>query len=180
LLNVGAEDLKGNKTVQEAARLLRAAHLDINYFGFIEGDDISMGTVDVVVTDGFTGNVALKTAEGMARLLSGFMREALTGDPISRLGALVSYQGLKRLRRRMDPNSMNGGVFLGLNGVVVKSHGGAKAEGFASALRVAAELMQHDFRDEIERNLTQLAATNDATASGEGGAPPRRTAEGAS
>jgi glycerol-3-phosphate acyltransferase PlsX len=179
LLNVGAEELKGNWTVQEAAQLLRAAHLDINYAGFVEGDDISMGSVDVVVTDGFTGNVALKTAEGVARLLSAFMREAFAADPLSKVGALLSYGGLKRLKQRMDPNSVNGGVFLGLNGVVVKSHGGAKAEGFAGALRIASELAHHDFRAEIERNLGRLAATHDAPPEDDGPAgAPRRTVEG--
>jgi glycerol-3-phosphate acyltransferase PlsX len=165
LLNVGAEDLKGNKTVQQAAQLLRAAHLDINYVGFVEGDDISMGAADVVVTDGFTGNVALKTAEGTARLMGAFMRQALGGDVLSRLGALLAYGALRRLKQRMDPNSVNGGVFLGLNGVVVKSHGGAQAHGFAAALRIATELAHHDFRAEIERNLGRLAATRDGLVS---------------
>jgi glycerol-3-phosphate acyltransferase PlsX len=164
LLNVGAEDVKGNKIVQEAAQLLRAAHLDLNYAGYVEGDGISMGGVDVVVTDGFTGNVALKTAEGTARLLVAFMREAFGQGPLSRLGAVLSYFALKNLKRRMDPDNVNGGVFLGLNGVVVKSHGGAHAKGFANAIGVALDLADSNFKTVMEANLVRLAAVEDAAA----------------
>jgi glycerol-3-phosphate acyltransferase PlsX len=180
LLNVGAEDLKGNKVVQEAAQLLRAAHLDLNYIGFVEGDDISMGAADVVVTDGFTGNVALKTAEGTARLIGKFMREAYGGDLLSKVGAAVSAGALKRLKARMDPNNVNGGVFLGLNGIVVKSHGGATPEGFANALRIAVDLAHSRFRDEIEKNLGRLAATDGPDLDGEALEPAPRAAEGLS
>jgi glycerol-3-phosphate acyltransferase PlsX len=148
--------------VQEAALLLREAHLDLNYIGFVEGDDISMGTADVVVTDGFTGNVALKTAEGTARLVAGFMREAFSADAFSKLGAAISMPALKRIKTRMDPNNVNGGVFLGLNGMVVKSHGGAGPEGFATALRIAIGLAASDFKHEIERNLGRLAEIGEA------------------
>ena len=164
LLNVGAEELKGNQIVQEAAQLLRAAHLDLNYAGFVEGDDISMGSVDVVVTDGFTGNVALKTAEGAARLLVGFMRESFEGDMFAKIGAALSYRALKRLKARMDPSNVNGGVFLGLGGVVVKSHGGADTRGFETALRLAMDMGASDFGREIERNLSRLADTETALA----------------
>jgi glycerol-3-phosphate acyltransferase PlsX len=167
LLNVGAEELKGDQVVQAAAQLLREAKLDLNYVGFVEGDDISLGRADVIVTDGFTGNVALKTAEGTARLVSIFMREAFAGGPISRLGALLSYGALRRLKQRMNPDNVNGGVFLGLNGIVVKSHGGARPEGFANALRVAIDLAHSDFKGVIERNLLRLAATDVAPEAGE-------------
>jgi glycerol-3-phosphate acyltransferase PlsX len=175
LLNVGAEDVKGNKIVQEAAQLLREAHLDLNYIGYVEGDDISTGGSDVVVTDGFTGNVALKTAEGTARLLVAFMREAFGQGPVSRLGAALSYWAIKTLKRRMDPDNVNGGVFLGLNGIVVKSHGGAHAKGFANALQVAIDLAHSNFRTVIESNLVRLAATGEPDASSE-----RRAAGGQS
>jgi glycerol-3-phosphate acyltransferase PlsX len=169
LLNVGSEDLKGNKTVQEAAQLLRTAKLDLNYIGFVEGDDISLGGADVVVTDGFTGNVALKTAEGTARLLIAFMREFYKADLLSMIGAALSARALKKLKAKMDPNNVNGGVFLGLNGVVVKSHGGAGPEGFATAIRVAADLAHSHYKTEVERNLGRLAAVEPGPRVAEGG-----------
>ncbi len=156
LLNVGAEDMKGNQTVQGAAKLLRQAHLDLDYYGYVEGNDISMGVTDVVVTDGFTGNVALKTAEGTARLVGGFLREGLTSSPLAKLGALISRGGLNHVRERMDPRNVNGGVFLGLNGIVVKSHGGSDGVGFANALSVALELGRSHFLAEIGKNLERL------------------------
>ncbi|MCG8441748.1 MAG: phosphate acyltransferase PlsX [Caulobacterales bacterium] len=158
LLNVGAEELKGNKVVRDAAQLLRAADLDLNYLGFVEGDDISMGAVDVVVTDGFTGNVALKTAEGTARLVAGFVREALAEGVRGRLSAIINARALKDMKDRMDPRNVNGGVFLGLNGVVVKSHGGADGRSFATALKVAIEMARSEFGAEVARNLERFAA----------------------
>lgn len=159
LLNVGQEELKGDQIVRDADSLLREAGLDMDYRGFVEGNDISLGTSDVVVTDGFTGNVALKTAEGTARLVGGWVREALTSSLIARAGALLlSVGALKQLRARMDPNNVNGGVFLGLNGVVVKSHGGTQGPGFATALRIALEMADSDFLTEIEQNLARLEA----------------------
>jgi glycerol-3-phosphate acyltransferase PlsX len=157
LLNVGTEELKGNEIVRAAAQLIKDADLDMNYAGFVEGDDISLGRVDVVVTDGFTGNVALKTAEGTAKLVAGFLREALKSDPLAMAGAVLSRGALKRLKDRMDPRSVNGGVFLGLNGAVVKSHGGTDGVGFATALRIAVEMARSNFRDEVGRNLQRLA-----------------------
>lgn len=157
LLNVGQEELKGNDVVRDADALLRAAHLDMDYRGYVEGNDISTGTTDVVVTDGFTGNVALKTAEGTARLVAGWVREALTSSLISKFAAaLLQLGALGQLRARMDPNNVNGGVFLGLNGVVVKSHGGTNAAGYATALRIALEMADSAFLNEIERNLSLL------------------------
>lgn len=158
LLNVGQEELKGNDTVREADQLIRSSGLDIAYQGFIEGNDISGGSIDVVVTDGFTGNIALKTAEGTARLVAGWVREALTSSLISKIAAgLLSLGALDRLRQRMDPRYINGGVLLGLKGIVVKSHGGADGEGFASALGLAYVMAQSDFMAEIRNNLDKFA-----------------------
>ncbi|WP_375207333.1 phosphate acyltransferase PlsX [Hyphococcus sp.] len=149
LLNVGAEDLKGHDLIRTAARVLREADPDMAFKGFVEGNDISKGTVDVVVTDGFTGNVALKTAEGAARLLGQWMKETLTGTLNAKIGALMMAPGLKKLKERIDPSSNNGGVFLGVNGIVVKSHGGADARGVASAVNMAASLAKRPFQDEV-------------------------------
>ena len=158
LLNVGSEDAKGHEEVREAHRLLREAGLDLDYRGFVEGDDIAKGTVDVVVTDGFTGNIALKMAEGMARFFSGALRDTLTSGVAAKLGALIAMGALKRMRARFDPSSVNGGPLLGLNGVVVKSHGGADARGFANAIKVAADLAASDYADHIATNTQRLGA----------------------
>jgi glycerol-3-phosphate acyltransferase PlsX len=159
LLNVGAEDQKGHEEIRAAARLVRAAGVDVDFRGFVEGDDICKGTVDVVVTDGFSGNVAVKTAEGAARLLARFLREALNSGFFTRLGAFIAYPALRRLAERMDPGAVNGAVFLGLNGLVVKSHGGADAKSFAAAIEVAARMAQSHYREEIAANLARLAST---------------------
>jgi glycerol-3-phosphate acyltransferase PlsX len=156
LLNVGSEDIKGHEEVREAHRLLREAGLDIDYRGFVEGNDIAMGTVDVVVTDGFTGNVALKTAEGMARFFVTTLRETLTSTWVAKLGAMIASAALKRMRARLDPSSVNGGPLLGLNGVVVKSHGGADAKGYANAVKMAADLAASDYAAQIALNLEKL------------------------
>jgi glycerol-3-phosphate acyltransferase PlsX len=125
LLNVGTEELKGHDEVREAARLLtEASGNGFTYHGFVEGDDIGKGTVDVVVTEGFAGNIALKTAEGTARQVGTWMRNALRSDWVSKIGALLASRALNAMRRKLDPRNINGGVFLGLNGVVIKSHGG--------------------------------------------------------
>ncbi|WP_425408390.1 phosphate acyltransferase PlsX [Hyphococcus sp.] len=149
LLNVGAEDLKGHELIRTAARVLREADPDMAFKGFVEGNDISKGTVDVVVTDGFTGNIALKSAEGAARLLGQWMKETLTGTLNAKLGALMMAPGLRKLKDRIDPSSNNGGVFLGVNGVVVKSHGGSDARGVASAIKMAASLAKRPFHEEV-------------------------------
>jgi glycerol-3-phosphate acyltransferase PlsX len=156
LLNVGSEDAKGHEEVREAQRLLRDGGFDFDYFGFVEGDDIAKGTVDVVVTDGFTGNIALKTAEGTARFISTLMKEALTANPLARLGALLALSSLKKMRARIDPGAVNGGPLLGLNGIVVKSHGGADAKGFANAIKVAADLAASDYAQRIAKNMAHL------------------------
>ena len=156
LLNIGSEDQKGHEEIREAHRILREGGLPLDYRGFVEGDDISAGLVDVVVTDGFTGNVALKTAEGTARFIASEMRGAFTSGLMSKIGALVASKALKTLKHRLDPNTVNGGPLLGLNGVVVKSHGGANDEGFANAIMVAADVAQSRFADEIRDNMQQL------------------------
>jgi glycerol-3-phosphate acyltransferase PlsX len=163
LLNVGSEDVKGHEEVREAHRLLREAGLELDYHGFVEGDDIARGTVDVVVTDGFTGNIALKTAEGMARFFSTALRETLTSTVMAKAGAALAYGALRRMRARFDPSSVNGGPLLGLNGVVVKSHGGADAKGFANAIKVAADLAASDYADHIAINTQRLAAALQAS-----------------
>ncbi len=159
LLNVGSEDEKGHEEVREANRLLRETRFeDLQYHGFVEGDDIAKGTVDVVVTDAFTGNVALKTGEGLARYFRAMLRNALGSGPFARLGALLASAALRRMASELDPSSINGGPFLGLNGIVVKSHGGTDARGFATAIRLAADLAASDFVAHIDRNLRTLTA----------------------
>ncbi len=158
LLNVGSEEQKGHEEVREAHRLLGEAGLDLNYHGFVEGDDIAKGTVDVVVTDGFSGNIALKTAEGTARFVRQVLREAFTSSLQAKLGALIASPALKRMGDRLDTSLVNGGPLLGLTGIVVKSHGGTDARGFANAIKVALDLANSDYDQQIERRLKQLAA----------------------
>lgn len=153
LLNIGSEEDKGRDTLKLAAERLREPELGLDFRGYIEGNDIAMGAVDVVVTDGFTGNVALKTAEGTARLVASYVREALTSGVISKMGAALASSGLKRLREKMDPSNVNGGVLLGLNGVVVKSHGGTDAEGYATAVALAADLAASQYMEEVAAGL---------------------------
>jgi glycerol-3-phosphate acyltransferase PlsX len=142
ILNIGEEDVKGIEPVKRAAHILRASQLPIEFHGFVEGDDIGSGTVDVVVTDGFTGNVALKTAEGTAKLIVHFMRLSFRRSLLGRIGALFAGGALKTLKSKLDPRS--GGVFLGLNGLVVKSHGSTNARGFASAVDLAVDMAEAD------------------------------------
>ncbi|KAF0118901.1 MAG: glycerol-3-phosphate acyltransferase PlsX [Rhodospirillaceae bacterium] len=156
LLNIGAEDMKGNEAVRTASALLRASPLPIRFHGFVEGDDIGAGTVDVVVTDGFTGNVALKTVEGTARLYAGFLRDAFHGSFLARLGYFLARPALTRVKNRTDPRRYNGAMFLGLNGVCVKSHGGTDDVGFANAIGVAASLVTRGFNDRIKDEFATL------------------------
>lgn len=158
LLNVGAEDQKGHEEIRAAAKLIRESSVDLAFAGFVEGDDIAKGATDVVVTDGFTGNIALKTAEGTARMVSTFLKEALTSSPVAKLGALIAAPALRGLKARMDPGAVNGAVFLGVNGLVVKSHGGTDGPGFASAVEVAVRMARSHFRSEVAANLARLAA----------------------
>ena len=158
LLNVGSEDMKGNEQVKEAHAILRDGPFDLNYHGFVEGDDIAKGTVDVVVTDGFTGNIALKTAEGVARFISTVLKDALTSNLQSKLGAIIAMPALKTMRDRIDPSAINGGPLLGLNGIVVKSHGSANAAGVANAVAVTARLLEENLTERIAADLAELSA----------------------
>jgi glycerol-3-phosphate acyltransferase PlsX len=159
LLNVGAEDMKGHDELKAAAAALKDSGLPIRFHGFIEGDDISAGTVDVVVTDGFTGNIALKAAEGTARLIGHYIRSAMQRSLFSRLGYVLARPGFAVLKEKMDPRAVNGGVFLGLNGVVVKSHGGTDAIGFANAVELAIEMGESDFTARIADAMSHLPAS---------------------
>lgn len=169
LLNVGSEDIKGHEEVREAHRILREGGPGLNYYGFVEGDDLTRGVVDVVVTDGFTGNVALKTAEGVAKFISGELRTALTSTLLSKLGAVLARKALLAFRERLNPPAA--APLLGLNGVVVKSHGGAEIREFADAIQVAVDLARSDFAAEITRSLSELglAARPLTAVAGQGG-----------
>lgn len=157
LLNVGTEDLKGKDSIKAAADVLKASqHLPLQFVGFVEGNDIASGAVDVVVTDGFTGNIALKTAEGTARLVTDLLGRAFRSTFMTKIGYLLARNGLKSLRDHMDPNNHNGGVFLGLNGLVMKSHGGANAHGFSSAVMSAIDMAQNDLIRLISENLQEI------------------------
>ena len=153
LLNVGTEEVKGHEAVRQAAAILRADGAGIRYHGFVEGDDIAMGTVDVIVSDGFSGNIALKTIEGSVKLYSEFMRKAFKSSVSSRLGYLLARRSLNKLRARVDPRRYNGAMFLGLNGNVVKSHGSTDAFGFANAIGVAVDMAAHRFNEKITAQL---------------------------
>ena len=154
LLNVGAEDQKGHEALREASARLR--EIDLAFHGFIEGNDIAAGTVDVVVTDGFTGNVALKTAEGTARLFTGFLRSSFQSSFLAQIGYFFARPALQKLRRRLDTRRYNGAVFLGLNGIAVKSHGGADALGFSNAIGVAVDMALHGFLDTVREEFHRL------------------------
>ncbi len=156
LLNVGSEEIKGHENLQEAAAILREANLPGEFVGFVEGDDIAKGTVDIIVTDGFTGNVALKTAEGTANLVSEYMRRTFRASVMASLGYLMARSALHRLRRRLDPRRYNGAIFLGLNGITVKSHGGTDALGFANAIGVAADMVQHGINERTRADFAAL------------------------
>lgn len=156
LLNVGAEELKGNETLRGAAARLRADDLPMDFKGFIEGNDIPAGTVDVVVTDGFTGNVALKTAEGTAQLCAGFLKESFKSSLLAMAGYLLARGALRKLRGRLDPRRYNGAVFLGLNGIVVKSHGGSDDFGFGNAVCVAIDMQRNGFMEGMRSEMERL------------------------
>jgi phosphate acyltransferase len=171
LLNIGVEEVKGLEQVREAGRILREGNFPhFDYHGFVEGDDIGKGTVDVVVTEGFAGNIALKTAEGTARQFGQYLRAAMNRTLAARLGYLLARQAFRTLRDKMDPRKSNGGVFLGLNGIVIKSHGGADAEGFASAIDIGYDMVRYKLLAKIGETMAQdLRATATARlASGAG------------
>ena len=164
LLNVGSEELKGDDEIRTAAERLRLSHIGNQFAGFVEGHDIAAGTVDIIVTDGFTGNVALKTGEGALKLVGDLLRQIFSSSVSAKLGYLLAKGGLDRMRLWLDPRRYNGAVMLGLNGVVVKSHGGTDAEGFAHALDVGVDMVLHRFNDRIRENLCRLDGTLTQTA----------------
>jgi len=160
LLNVGAEDLKGNDAVRAASLQLRDGLTPIRFYGFIEGDDIPAGTVDVIVTDGFTGNIAVKTAEGTAKLFSEFLAGAFHHSLSARIGYLFARNALRKLKMRIDPRRYNGAVFLGLRGIAVKSHGSTDALGFANAISVAVDMKVNGFLDKVGIDLARMSESN--------------------
>jgi glycerol-3-phosphate acyltransferase PlsX len=158
LLNIGTEELKGTDDLKEAAAILRDAdYLGMRFDGFIEGDKLSRGDVDVVVTDGFSGNIALKSLEGTARFVTDLLRRAFTSSIRSKIGFLISRPATELLKHHLDPNNHNGAVFLGLNGLVVKSHGSASAKGVANAIGVAARMVREDITRKIIEDLDNIA-----------------------
>jgi glycerol-3-phosphate acyltransferase PlsX len=159
LLNIGTEELKGTGELKEAASLLRDAdYLPFSFTGFTEGDQLSRGEVDVVVTDGFSGNIALKTAEGTARFVTDLLRRAFTSSLRSKAGFALSRPALHMLKVHLDPNNHNGAVFLGLNGLVVKSHGSANPKGVANAIGVAVRMVGNDITRKIGEDLDEFRA----------------------
>ena len=156
LLNVGSEEQKGHEAIREAAARLRLLDLPLRFDGFIEGNDIGAGKVDVVVTDGFTGNVALKTAEGTAKFFSELLRRTFQASLMARLGYLLARPAFAKLKARTDPRRYNGAMFLGLRGICVKSHGGTDAEGFANAICVAYDLAVHGFNERVKEEMPHL------------------------
>ena len=157
LLNIGSEEGKGTDELKEAAAALReAAHVPMRFEGFIEGDQMARGEVDVIVTDGFSGNIALKTIEGTARFVTDLLRRAFSSSVRSKLGFLISRPATELLRHHLDPNQHNGAVFLGLNGIVVKSHGGASPEGVANAIAVADKLVSADIARLVTADLANF------------------------
>jgi len=159
LLNIGTEELKGTDELREAAAILRAAdNPGMRFEGFIEGDKISRGDVDVVVTDGFSGNIALKSLEGTARFVGDLLRRAFASSIRSRIGYVISRSAARLMRDHLDPNNHNGAVFLGLNGLVVKSHGSANEKGVANAIGVAARMVREDLTRKISEDLESIAA----------------------
>jgi glycerol-3-phosphate acyltransferase PlsX len=171
LLNIGVEEVKGLEPVREAGRILREnppPHVD--YIGFVEGDDIGKGKANVVVTEGFAGNIALKTAEGTARQFADYLRDAISQSIWSKLGYLLARPAFRMLRDKMDPRNSNGGVFLGLNGVVIKSHGGTDPEGFAAAVDMGYEMVRHELLAKIGETINRHAETGVAARAAGGAA----------
>ena len=153
LLNVGSEQIKGNAVVKKTFDDLKKMNSKISFFGFVEGNDINKGSVDVIVTDGFSGNIALKTAEGVAELIFTFLKNAYASSLISKVGYLLSKPAINRFKTRIDPRKYNGAVLLGLNCIVVKSHGGTDAFGFSNAIGVAVSLIENSYVDEIKKKI---------------------------
>ncbi len=160
LLNIGVEEVKGLEEVREAGQILRQRNLPfLDYAGFVEGDDIGKGSVDVVVTEGFAGNIALKTAEGTARQIGGYLKSAMSRTIWAKLGYLLARGAFRTLAEKMDPRRANGGVFLGLNGIVIKSHGGTDAEGFAAAVDIGYDMVRYELLAKIAQMLDRVPQT---------------------
>lgn len=162
LLNVGSEEEKGHEELRQAASRLRHPEVPVNFHGFVEGNDIGGGVVDVVVTDGFTGNVALKSIEGTAKLYTQWVRDVFEASTFAKIGGLFAAGAFMKMRKRVDPRRYNGGVFLGLDGVCVKSHGGADALGFAYAIGVAVDLVRYEYKNKLAEGLTKLREVTSA------------------
>lgn len=170
LLNVGTEDMKGHEEVRDAAAILSSIKFNGKYHGFVEGNDITKGTVDVVVTDGFTGNVALKTAEGVGKLTSQFLKDAFKSSPLAMLGYILASGAMKQLKSKLNPSKYNGGMFLGLDGVAVKSHGSSDIDGTENAILVAANLVHNGFNARVAAEISEVLAQQSALASPESAA----------
>tara|TARA_Y100000389_G_scaffold204058_1_gene254732 strand:- start:89 stop:1147 length:1059 start_codon:yes stop_codon:yes gene_type:complete len=153
ILNVGSEDLKGSDMVRSAATLLKESDIAEHFYGYVEGDDITRGVVDVVVTDGFTGNISLKSIEGAAKLISNTLKKGFRSSILAKMGYLLASRSLKKVLKEIDPNTYNGAMLIGLNGIVVKSHGGADAKSFSNAINVAISLIDDNINDKIVREI---------------------------
>ena len=164
LINVGQEEIKGSENVQQAAALFRAATLPFDFYGFVEGDDLGAGTVDVFVVDGFTGNISLKTIEGTVRLYTEYLRQTFKSSLLSRLAFLLARRAFNKMRSRIDPRLYNGATFLGLNGIVVKSHGGTDGFGFANAIGVAVDMVTNEINEFIMLELSEFGEQNSTEA----------------
>ena len=164
LINVGQEEIKGSENVQQAAALFRAATLPFDFYGFVEGDDLGAGTVDVFVVDGFTGNISLKTLEGTVRLYTEYLRQTFKSSLLSRLAFLLARRAFNKMRSRIDPRLYNGATFLGLNGIVVKSHGGTDGFGFANAIGVAVDMVTNEINEFIMLELSEFGEQNSTEA----------------
>jgi glycerol-3-phosphate acyltransferase PlsX len=168
LLNVGVEEIKGNEAVRQAHAWLKQADLalPIEYHGFVEGNEIGQGVVDVVVVEGFAGNIALKTAEGTARQIATYLKSAMGRSLLTKAGALLAMSGFKVLKAQMDPRNLNGGPFLGLNGIAIKSHGGTDAFGFAAAVDLGYEMAENHVLDRIAADIAAIAGKLDTPVNG--------------
>lgn len=166
LLNVGSEDMKGPDHVRGAAALLAEVDFPGHYKGFVEGNDITAGEVDVVVSDGYAGNIALKAVEGVGKLVNVSFKNAIKTDPLAYIASVLGYFAFKRFRKEVDPRLYNGGVFLGLNGLCIKSHGGADALAFSSAVNLAASLAQSRYLDKVTSDISHLMSQDSFLAQG--------------
>ncbi len=162
LLNVGSEDLKGSDAVRATALLIKESQISENFYGYVEGDDITKGTVDVVVTDGFSGNITLKAIEGTAKMISEYLKQGFRKTIFSRIGYLFASRSLKFIFRKIDPNLYNGAMLVGLNGIAIKSHGSANYKGFANAIKVAASLVKNNINENILQEVRSSSLDSEA------------------